>query len=68
MINPFFKLELVSRHTEVQASALLTFADVFVGNNNNYGNNCGNNPYCALKKKIKVKHLKLLLNQLKKCL
>ena len=30
MINPFFKLELVSRHTKVQASALQTFADVFV--------------------------------------
>ena len=28
--QPFVKLELVSRHTKVQASALQTFADVFV--------------------------------------
>ena len=29
MINPFVKLELVSRHTRIQASALQTFADDF---------------------------------------
>ena len=29
VINPIVKLELVSRQTKVQASALLTFADVF---------------------------------------
>ena len=30
MINSFVKLELVSQHTKMQASALQTFADVFV--------------------------------------
>ena len=30
MINSFVKLEFVSRHTKVQASALQTFAIVFV--------------------------------------
>ena len=30
MINPYVKLKLVLRHTKKQASALQTFADVFV--------------------------------------
>ena len=33
MINLFVELKLVSRHTKVQASALQTFAKIFVDNN-----------------------------------